>query len=536
MFRRVFHRIRMMSGNTPLLNCLADYAEYYAQRDSEKIAVVFGQERISYKSLYEQVRICARALLAMGVKKGDRVAMMCTPRTEFWILFLACNRMGAIWVGLNPKYQQDELLYLTLDCQPSLLFTLLESEGRNYSQERRAMVAANATIRGVVSIGGGVSDARTWSEFLACGAETNDTEYQLARQAVTPSDVALIVYTSGTTGRPKGAMITHYGLCFGATMQMAHFRVHSPVIVINFPINHVACVADNAATILVHGGKIIFQEHFDPVAVLQAIDTEACTIWGGVPTMFQLLVDHPKYPQADLSSVEIIIWGGAALPVNLINKLRQVTPRLMAVYGMTETSANVTFTDEDADANALAGTIGKPDYRCKCRILGKDGELARPNQEGEMQFKAAFLMKGYWNRPGATRNAFTEDGWLKTGDIGVWLQDGNIKLVGRLSEMYKSGGFNVYPREIEMVLEEIPGVAMAAVIDISDDVFQEVGHAYVQLTPGHQLCSDDLRQRCQTRLANYKIPKAFFVRNSLPMLPVGKVDKQALKQRYTSEQ
>lgn len=525
----------MMSENGPLLTCLADYAEYYAQRQPESIAVVFKHERSSFKSLNMQVEMCARALLAKGVNKGDRVAMMCTPRIEFWVLFLACNRIGAIWVGLNPRYQQDELLFLTKDCQPCMLFTLVESEGRCFDKERQAMVAANATIRAVVSIGGEVPGVESWLGFMAPGLTVSDAEYLAARQAVTSTDVALIVYTSGTTGKPKGAMITHYGLCFGAAMQVLHYGVETTVIVINFPINHIACIADNAATALVHGGKIVFQERFDPERVLQAIAAERCTIWGGVPTMFQMLMEHPDFVRTDFSSVKIIVWGGAALPAGLISKLRQISPRLMAVYGMTETSANVTFTGERADANVLAGTIGKPDARCQCRIIDKDGELAGTNHEGELQFKAPFLMKGYWNHPQATRDAFTEDGWLKTGDIGMWMDDGNIKLVGRLTEMYKSGGYNIYPREIEMVLEEIPGVAMAAVIGVPDDVFQEVGHAYVQLNPGETLSQHDLRQSCQARLANYKIPKNFIIRGTLPRLPVGKVDKQALKLAYAGK-
>lgn len=522
----------MARNNPPLLNCLADYVEYHACLEPEKTAVVFEQERISYRLLNDLVKACARALLASGIQKGDRVAMMCMPRTEFWILFLACNRVGAIWVGLNPKYQQDELLYLSADCNPCMLFILVELEGRRFDQEREAMGSSTVGLEEAISIGGETSDTTSWRDFMARGSATGEAEYTVAKQAVVSSDPALIVYTSGTTGRPKGAMISHYGLCFGALMQMLHFKVGAPTIVINFPINHVACIADNASTALVHGGKIVFQERFDPAAVLRAIGEERCTIWGGVPTMFQMVMDHPEAAKTDFSSVEIIVWGGAALSASLVGRLRHIAPRLMAVYGMTETSANVTFTDDCADTGILVGSIGKPDDSCDCRIIGKDGKPVQAGQEGELQFKAKFLMKGYWNNPQATRDTFTHDGWLKTGDVGMWLDDGNIMLVGRLTEMYKSGGYNVYPREIEMVLEGIPGVTMAAVIGVPDDVFQEVGHAYVQLGSGQTISDRDLRQICKSRLANYKVPKAFFICNTLPRLPVGKVDKQALQQAH----
>ena len=523
----------MASSSTPLLTCLADYADYYGHHAPQKTAIVFGQERISYRALNKQVEVCSCALLASGVKKGDRVAMICTPRPEFWILFLACNRIGAIWVGLNPKYQLDELLYLSADCQPCMLFTLVESEGRRFEYEIRALVSATASLGEVVSVGGDTPGVKSWQEFLAHGSEASDDEYIATMRTVVRSEVALIVYTSGTTGKPKGAMISHYGLCFGALMQMKHFKVDAPSLVINFPINHIACIADNAATTLVHGGKIIFQEQFNPGAVLEAMEKERCTIWGGVPTMIQMVMDHPGFDKTDFSSVEIVIWGGAALPAALIEKLRHIVPRLMAVYGMTETSANVTFTDDYADKTILAGTIGKPDRNCDCRIVGKDGKPVKEGGQGELQFNAEFLMKGYWERPQATLDTFTEEGWLKTGDVGMWMDDGNIKIVGRLTEMYKSGGYNIYPREIEMAIEEIPGVAMAAVIAIPDEIFQEVGCAYVQLCPGQTISSGDLHRACNKKLANYKVPKAFVVRKALPRLPVGKVDKQALKQIHT---
>ena len=217
------------------------------------------------------------------------------------------------------------------------------------------------------------------------------------------------------------------------------------------------------------------------------------------------------------------------MPRDGIVRLQQTGARLMAAYGMTETSAHTTYTEPGASLDVLAETVGKPDPRCPCRIVNASGEVCGVGESGELQFHGELMMLGYWNRPEATDGAFTEDGWLRTGDTGFWREDGNIELVGRLSEMFKSGGYNVYPREIELTLEQLPAVAMAAVIGVPDQLYQEVGYAYVLLEPDQSVTEDELRAHCKDHLANYKVPKRFFTRTELPMLAVGKVDKQVLK-------
>lgn len=519
----------MTSEPTSLLKSLVEYVEYYADLAPGDEAVVFENDRVTYEDLRLRVEQCAKALLASGIKKGDRVAMLSTPRIEFWVVFLACASIGAIWVGLNPRYKLEEFQYVVKDCQPRLLIFLSQFEGRSYRSDIGAIKRANSCLETLVSIGEEIPGADLWEDFLSAGVSISNKQHTLAREKLESMDPALIVYTSGSTGNPKGALLTHYGICFGSTMQTTHFKVDKPVLIVNFPINHVACVADSCATTLVKGGKIIFQERFDPQEVLETTEKERCNIWGGVPTMLQLQITHPAFATTDFSSVELILWGGAAMPENQVRQLQSIAPRLMAVYGMTELSTNTTFTDEGADSMALAGSIGKPDPSCPCRIVLDSGEEAVTGEVGEIQFKGRYLLHSYWARPEATQAAFTDDGWFKTGDLGLWMDNGNIKLVGRLHDMYKSGGYNVYPREIEIVLEQIPAVNMAAVIGVADETFQEVGHAYVLLNPGAVMDEESLGRICKEKLANYKVPKTFFIKNELPMLPVGKIDKQALK-------
>jgi acyl-CoA synthetase (AMP-forming)/AMP-acid ligase II len=298
----------------------------------------------------------------------------------------------------------------------------------------------------------------------------------------------------------------------------------------------VACVADTCSTTLVKGGTIVFQERFDPEATIAAVAAERANVWGGIPTMLQLEMGLPNFEGYDLSSVEMVLWAGAALPRETIIRLQRMGPRLMTAYGMTETSAHVTYSDDDADLDALAETVGRPDPRVACRIVDQDGNECAPGVDGELQFHGDYLMLGYYERPEATAESFTGDGWFHTGDVGHWREDGNIVLVGRMSEMFKSGGYNVYPREVELALEEHEGVAMAAVISVPDKIYQEVGHAYVLREPGADVSADELSAHCRERLANYKVPKKISVQDTLPMLPVGKIDKKALKAEVLREQ
>jgi acyl-CoA synthetase (AMP-forming)/AMP-acid ligase II len=251
---------------------------------------------------------------------------------------------------------------------------------------------------------------------------------------------------------------------------------------------------------------------------------------GGVPTMLQLMLEEPALESLDLSSLELIAWGGAAMPREGIRRLGALCDRLMTLYGLTETSANIVFGDEQSGADALAETIGSPDRAVRCRIVDEAGVPCPVGEAGELQFCADFFFLGYWRQESAGAAAWTDDGWFRTGDIALQRADGNLVLRGRKAEMYKSGGYNIYPREIELALELQPGVALAAVVCVPDPLYQEVGYAWVVPDPGADLSVETLREACRSRLANYKVPKHFAIRDSMPMLPVGKVDKRALKE------
>ncbi|MGX4676209.1 class I adenylate-forming enzyme family protein [SAR92 clade bacterium H246] len=515
---------------------MADYIHHYALSQQAHEAVIFDSVRLSYAMLSEQVNRCAKALMACGIKKGDRVAVLSTPRPEYWITFLASTQVGAIWMGLNPKYRLQELRYLIGDAQPKLIFTIADFESDDYCENIQRLRNDCTFIHSVVSLTAVLRDSLSFEAFLVSGNTVSDKDMAQRRATVSPMEPALLVYTSGSTGKPKGAVLSHYGLCFGACVAASHVNLQDPRILCNLPINHVACVADTCCANLVAGGTIVFQERYDPSLVLHAIERERLTLLGGVPTMLLGLFDHPDFKYTDFSSLELIAWGGAAMPIDTIKRLQQLAPRMLNVYGMTETAANTTYTSPDADLVELSETIGRPSPHMPCRIVNDAGMECDIGEHGELQFKGEYLLLEYLNGPEATRDVYTEDGWLHTGDLGYWRENGTISLVGRLSDMFKSGGYNVYPREIEDVLESYPAIEMAAVVAVPDAKYQEVGVAFLQVNDTTSFDADALRDYCKSHLANYKIPKHFSLLNQLPTLPVGKVDKVTLKQQAINQQ
>ncbi len=518
---------------TPSFDIISDYVEYYAKERPGAEAMVLKDRSFDYRELNDMIDRGLKSLIAMGVKKGDRVATLSSPHPDFLILFLSCASIGAIWIGLNPKYTLSELGYVVGDAAPTLLFARTRIEDRDFRDELKELVRSNSSISDVIVLNGdpGIDGSICFDTFLDKGKMVSQSDVDERRNAVLPTDPALIVYTSGSTGKPKGALLPNKGLTHCSRIQIGYWPC-DPVRLVNFlPINHIGCVGDLCCYALVAGGAIIFMEKYDPMESLRLLAEQNITCWGGVPTTIQMCVNLPNFDEYDLSSVQVIAWSGAAAPAELVTRLSRISNKLSNAYGMTETVGSVTFVELCNDVDVLANTVGKPVPEYDFRIADQTGKECPQGVEGEIQVRGDFVMIAYWNRPDATREAFTEDGYLKTGDTAVQRKDGNIKIVGRLSEMYKSGGYNVYPREIETALEEYPGVAMAAVFGVSDELYGETGRAYVLPQPGVLLDQNELKEHCRQRLANYKIPKKIVIEADLPMLPIGKIDKQSLRQR-----
>jgi acyl-CoA synthetase (AMP-forming)/AMP-acid ligase II len=523
------HRPVAESLRAPRLRLISDYPRHWAAAAPDREAVVFEGSRWRYQELADRVDACAKSLLAAGVGPGDRVATLSPPHPDFYVTFLATTSIGGIWLGLNPRYQRRELEYAVGDAAPKLLFARTTIQGRDYRPELMALLETGSSIDRLVLLDGDLGPHPSYPSFLAGGGSISDAALAEARAEIDPKQPCLIVYTSGTTGNPKGTLINHQSLVAIGRVQNAIWRADPVRVINNLPINHIGCVGDITCDTLVPGGTIVFQEQFDPEAMVRLVESERITFFGHVPTALQLLVSTPAFATTDFSSVQIIIWEGAAAPRDLIETLRRKCPTVANAYGMTETVGCVTYTFDSDDLDVLADSVGWPVPEFGVRIATTEGVPVTTGEPAEIQVKGDFVTLGYWRRPEATRDLFTPDGWLRTGDLAVERPDGAYKLIGRLKEMFKSGGYNVYPREIEQVLEAHPEVAMAAVIGVPDPLYQEVGHAFLLVPSGRAIPTEELDRHCRAQLANYKVPKRFTVATEFPMLPIGKIDKQALK-------
>lgn len=515
-------------ADVPKLDRLSDYVFHWAKGDpdGEAMALAGNADRWTHDQFAADVNEHAKALIAAGVEPGDRVALISAPNPQFSILFFAIISIGGIFVGLNPKYQRGELAHIITDAEPKLLLGCLEINERNYTDDIAALNEVTASIEATILL-----DAPAARDSFLLAGEGISDERRAARQAsVKPRDACAIVYTSGSTGAPKGAVLHHQGAVETALAQL-HSGMPRPTRTQNyFPINHVGCLFDVMGTTVVSGGFCVYLESFDPKASLGLIYTDQLTLWSGVPTVFQLCLAHPAFDAAKLVSIELIFWGGAPCARPVIEALREICPNLTTNYGMTEVVGAITLMSPLADIDQLSGSVGFPSPAFEVRRQHDDGIVPSDDEPAEVQARGNSVLLEYWNNSAATAAAFTPDGFYKTGDLATLNPDGSYKIVGRASEMFKSGGYNVYPREVELALETHPAVAMAAVFGVPDELYAEVGFACI--VPQAGVSIDDLRAHCRAVLANYKVPKHFDITASPPLLPIGKIDKKALRANH----
>ncbi len=498
----------------------------------DSIACVDGEQRLGYRDLAAEVDQFARGLIAAGIRPGDRVATMVPPSLDFWLTYLASVSVGAIWMGLNPRYQLPEYAYLLDDARPALVFCRSNYEDREYLAELRSVAPEGTAF---VALGEARDGADTLDDFLAKGRAVADATFAERRAAVDPEDIAVIVYTSGTTGKPKGAMLSHRAIMAACLCNLCWMEDGLESTMCVAPINHVGALNNVCMNVFAWGGKIVFHHRVDLVAIAELTQREKITYLVASPTSFAMFAAQPDLGNARLGHYRLIVFGGGATAQALLEPVFATGVPMFNVYGQTETCGIVTATDAGASTKTMAETFGRPLPLAEMRIADADGRPLPVGETGEIQVRGPYCMSGYFNRPEASAEAFTTDGYLRTGDLGIEHEDGNFSFAGRLKEMYKSGGYNIYPVEIELALVEHPAVSLAAVLPVPHPVFQEVGHAFIE-TSDPALDADALKAYLQSRLANYKIPKSFSFEAELPKLPNSKIDKQTLKQRLASRE
>ena len=502
-----------------------DWAATQANIRPEATAIIDVQtdRRLSWRALDERARRLASHLEASGVKKGDRVAILSPNGPEFFELEFAGGKMGAVMVPLNWRLAPPELEYILGDCAPKLLIH------DKLFAEAAVTLAERCELPALLEID--VDDPASTYERALAVASDEPTLVEL-----THDDLSMIMYTSGTTGRPKGAMITH-AMNFYNCVNIGFPSRISPdtVQLVVLPLFHTGGLNCYANPVLHAGGSIIVMREFEPGAALDIIADPALgvTHFFAVPAHYQFMMQHPKFETTDLSRIEMAGVGGAPCALAILDAWLDRDVPLVQGWGMTETGPTGTLLDV-ADARRKTGSAGKPVMHVEIRVVDEAGHDVPTNSNGELVIRGPSITPGYWNNPEASRQAFL-DGWLRTGDAARMDEEGFITIVDRWKDMYISGGENVYPAEVESVIYQLPEVAEAAVIGVPDARWGEVGKAIVVVKEGKALDADALIAHCLANLAKFKVPSSVAFIDALPRNATGKVLKWELRERFVDE-
>ena len=439
---------------------------------------------------------------------------------SFLEAFFATGTLGAIFVPLNTRLAPPEIAFALCDSGATVLIhsaelTELATVGSDGTQVRRRIVADGPVVEG-----GPVEHLETIVAAAAAGHR--DVDVDLA-------DPAMIQYTSGTTGHPKGAVISHQNIAWNSYNVLVDYELSATSVSLMIsPMFHAAALGMGVLPMLLKGANVVLEAHFDAGRVLELIPRHRVTALSGVPTTFQLICEHPAFPTTDLSSVRMLTCGGSAVPTRVLDAYEQRGLSFTGGYGMTETSPGVTSL-QPTFSRLKAGSAGLAHFFTDVRVADDAGRDLPAGQSGEIQIQGPNVFAGYWERSEATAESFTADGWFRSGDIGYRDESGFLFVADRLKDMIISGGENIYPAEIEQVILEPDAVAGVAVVGVPDQRWGEVPRAYVQLRPGRTVTVDDVIEHLSGRLARYKIPRTVVVLDELPRTSSGKIRKRDLR-------
>ena len=489
-----------------------DWLQGWKSFSPKGIALKDGESgrAFSYSELYEKACRCAAYLRKeFQIKKGDRVAVIAQNELEYIVLFFALQRLGAILVPVNFRLTEREVLHILGDCQPKL--TICESEFLKPSYNSR------------LSLTGKNSFAEALTVF----------SHQLLEFNGGSEDSVMIIYTSGTTGAPKGAVLSHRMLFWNSVNTTLRLNIsQTDRAVIFLPLFHTGGWNVLTTPFLHRGATIILLKRFDADLILTLTEKDQCTLLFGVPTTMDLLARSAQFANSNLKSLRYAVVGGEPMPLELIEIWHTKGIPIRQGYGLTEFGPNV-FSLNEQDSIRKIGSIGFPNFYCQAEVVDEHGNPVGPDIVGELTLKGPMCMTAYWQNDKATAETI-KDGWLYTGDLVRKDQEGYFYVVGRKKDMYKSGGENVYPVELEKVIRTLPGVREVAVIGVPDSKWGEVGSAFVVPEDGTTLDEEMLLQHCQQNLAKFKIPKYFNFLSSLPKGESGKILKRNLSQNVSN--
>jgi len=504
---------------TAFAKTLARYPE------ADALIVPFQNVRLSFRALAAEVERVAGALLGLGLVPGDRFGVWATNCAEWLYLQIAAARTGLILVNVNPANRASELAYVLRKSRMRAIFLHERDQRSDYRRILEEVCAAHADLdlRAVIYLG-----SSSWDHFVAAARPVSDIP-------VSAGDVTNMQYTSGTTGSPKGVLLTHRnvvnnGRFIAESLRMsAEDRIVAPV-----PMYHCfGCVGGTMPMVTSGVTLILPAATFDAAATMTAIERWCGTVIYGVPTMFIAQLDHPEFPQRDFTSLRTGLMAGAPCPIEVMRRV--VTdmhcPQMSIVYGQTESSPVITGSGVDAPLEIRVATVGAPYPNTEVKIVDPEGSTVPLGEQGELCTRGYLVMRGYDGEPEATARAVDPDGWLHTGDLATMRLDGTFRITGRVKDMIIRGGENVYPREIEEFFYTHPKVSDIQIVGVPDATLGEAVAAWIRLRPGAHATEDELRDFCRGRIAHFKVPKYIRLVDEFPMTVTGKVQKFRIRER-----
>ena len=528
---------------------IGEWLEHWAALTPEKEFIVYSDKdlRWTFKVFNDRVDHIAKGLMAIGVKKGTHVGIWASNAPDWMSMFFACSKIGAVTVTVNTHFKTYEAEELMRKSDMEVLCIIDHEKGNNFidmtysilpelkEQERGHLHSEKLPkMRSVIHLGSEQHRGMyTLYELITLGWHVSDEEYLRAKTACSCHDPINIQYTSGTTGFPKGATLSHYGICNNGYHTGLHLDFNSETrLCICVPFFHCFGLVLGALNCLVHGCTMVVVESFDPLLVLACIHQEKCTSLYGVPTMYISMLNHPMFDIFDLSSLHAGIMAGALCPVPLMKEVeRRMHMIVTSEYGLTEASPGMTQTRWDDPEEVRFHTVGREFEHCEVKVMDEDGNEVADGVEGELCNRGYNTMLGYYKDPAATAQIIDKNGWLHSGDLGYKDENGNFHITGRIKDMIIRGGENIYPNEIETFLQTLPGVKVAEVVGIPSKKYGEVVGAFILLDENARLHPSDIKDYCKDRIARYKIPKHVFIVKEFPLTGSGKIQKFKLREQ-----
>ena len=512
---------------------IPDLVQQAATRFGPSQALVDGDIDWSFDDLSSNVQQMARALIANGVEHGERVGIWAPNTWEWVVAALGVHEVGAVLVPINTRFKGKEASYVLNRANVKRLFTVTDFLDINYVDLLESTNDLNSLNQIIVMRGQTQSGTISMAEFLKSSKQTEDATYQKRRENVSGEDLCHIMFTSGTTGLPKGAMLTHAAVTRGYNdwADIVGLQAGDRYLIVN-PFFHSFGLNAGILACLMKGACILPHPVFDVAAVMDRVPIDKISMLPGPPAIYQTILNHPDLENFDMSTLRLAVTGAAVIPVEMIVQMREKLgfEKVVTGYGLTEGSGLATMCRHDDPPETIAKTSGRAMPGMEVQIVNEKGEEVPRGEPGEIVVRGYNIMKGYLDDPEQTTKAIDAQGWLHTGDIGIMDHEGNISITDRKKDMYINGGFNVYPAEVESLMLSHPDIGQVSVVGVQDPRMGEVGYAFVVPATGKQPDPKEIIEWCRKEMANYKCPRHIHFADTLPLNASGKVLKYELRE------